>query len=325
MKSTHYIVPLISAFFLTFASCTKEFRTLDGVVWGTTYHIVYESDCDLSDSIAAVTGRIDRSLSVFNGESLVRAVNENRTASVDSDFIRVFDCAVRVNEVSGGLFDPTIAPLAALWGFGPEGDTAVPDSAVVAEALQSVGIANCHISGYTIFKKNANTAFDFSALAKGYGVDEIALMLERNGVNNYMTEVGGEIRVLGLNPRGSKWHIQIDAPDSDVLHARLGIVELGPAPTAIASSGNYRNFRTDSIGRRYGHTLSPLTGYPVQTSVLAASVIGPDCITADAMATACMCIEPEIALTMLANAGLRGLLVVVAGDSTAIVTTPVFP
>lgn len=319
-------MPLISALILTFASCSHGFFENNGQTWGTTYHIVYSSPVSLEDSIIGIMRFIDNELSVFNASSTVRAVNENRLDSVGEDFRSVFECAQRVNALSGGKYDPTIAPLADLWGFGPSGDVEVPSDSALVRALAVVGIDSCFIddSGH-ITKRNPATAFDFSSLAKGYGVDCIARMLERNGVENYMVEIGGEISARGLNRKGSPWRIQIDAPVEDVLHQRLSVIELGPELGNIASSGNYRNYRTAADGSRYGHTINPRTGRPVQTSVLATSISAADCMTADALATAAMCLPPDSALNMLAEAGANGMLVVAKGDSISIVLTPSFP
>lgn len=326
MKRVYVFVPLISALFLTFASCRQDFISSDGSAWGTTYHIVYSSDASLDDSISAVIERVNSGLSVFNPASQVRAVNENRLDSVDSDFAAVFALAQRVSQAAGGRYDPTVAPLVDLWGFGPSGDRVVPDSAAVATALDAVGIGECALlpDGHLI-KKSAATAFDFSSVAKGYGVDLMADMLERNGVENYMVEIGGEIAARGRNPRGQAWHIQVDAPCTDELHRRLEVVELGPDRMALASSGNYRNYRADSAGNVYGHTLSPLTGYPLQTQVLAATVGAASCALADAVATACMCSDPDEALQLAEALGCKVLLVTAEPDSMAVRRSPAFP
>lgn len=324
LKRIALILPLISALFLISASCSDKYFTNDGCTWGTTYHIVYRSHVNLADSVEAVMSHIDGSLSLFNPESALSAVNCGLTDSVDADFVRVFACAARVHALSGGMFDPTVAPVADLWGFGPAGDVLAPDSAALASALKRVGLGSCRVENGMIVRADSLTSFDFSALAKGYGVDCIAEMLERNGCADYMVEVGGEIVAAGRNPSGKAWRIQIDAPVAEV-HSRFDVVELGPARMALASSGNYRNFRVDSLGVRYGHTISPLDGRPVRTATLAATVSAADCMTADALATAAMCVAPDSALTMLAEAGARGLLILADGDSLRALTTPQFP
>ena len=137
-------------------------------------------------------------------------------------------------------------------------------------------------------------------------------MFERNGVTDYMIEVGGEVLVSGRNPRGQSWRIQIDNPEvaDTLLHKRLEVIELGPIREAIATSGNYRNFRTDSLGHRYGHTLSPITGYPAETAVLSVTVKAPSCALADALATASMLMNPDEIKTFLSGFGAEAIVVV---------------
>lgn len=315
------LVPLITALFLTFASCREDFFVSDGSTWGTTYHIVYRSAAPANDSIVAVMRKIDSSLSMFNPLSGVSRINDGTLDVPDALFRDVMDISRRVHTLSGGRFDPTVAPLVDLWGFGPSGPGREPDSQAVAAALASVGLAGCRLDSIgTLVKKSPATRFDFSAVAKGYGVDCVADMLERNGCSDYLVEIGGEVAVAGLNPDGKPWRVQVDAP-SDRLHHGLTVLTLGPARQAVASSGNYRNYRVDSAGNRYGHTIDPRTGYPVQTRVLAATVLAPSCGLADALATACMTMEPDSAMAMLERAGLRGLVVTARGDSLAVLST----
>ncbi len=326
MKHKITILPLISALIFTFASCRQNYCVSDGTTWGTTYHIVHSGDDCLHDSILAVMAQIDSSLSLFNPESELCAVNSGACLYPGEGFRTVFECAARVSALSGGLYDPTVAPLVDLWGFGPSGSAGMPDSVALARALLSVGMSSCHIdSTGQIHKKTSATAFDFSSLAKGYGVDCIADMLERNGVLNYMVEIGGEVCARGLSERGRPWQIQIDAPVSNTLHSRLAVVALGPHRSALASSGNYRNYRVDNNGTAYGHTINPLTGEPARTATLAATVSASSCMLADALATAAMCLEPQQALQMLSGANARGLVVTACADTFEIAATPQFP
>lgn len=315
------LMPLISALFLTFASCGDNFFVSDGSTWGTTYHIVYRSHKGLNDSIVNVLSEIDRSLSLFNPQSALSRVNNGSLDVPDGHFCKVFEISQHVHALSGGRFDPTVAPLVKLWGFGPDGPGNMPDSAAVAAARAAVGLGDCRLdSAGTLQRKAQSTEFDFSAVAKGYGVDCVADMLERNGCHDYLVEIGGEVCVAGLNPHGKPWRVQVDAP-SESLHDGLTVLELGPARQAVASSGNYRNYRLDSVGNRYGHTIDPRSGYPVQTRVLGATVLAPSCGLADALATACMTMEPDSAMAMLGREGIRGLVVMAQADSLAVLNT----
>ncbi len=325
MNIRYFILPLMSAIFLTSASCKSDFLSEDGFCWGTSYHIVYESASDLSDSIKAEIRYIDASLSTFNSSSRLSAVNESRTDSVDAMFAEVFRLSKRVSDLSGGAFDPTVAPLVKLWGFGPEseGRPDVPDSSLVTKVLGLVGIGDCRLDaeGMRVVKKSPDTSFDFSAIAKGYGVDRVASMLRRNGVHNYMVEIGGEIALQGYSPRGKRWRIQVDAPvvaeKPEALHSRFFVLELGPEPVAVAGSGNYRNRRTTSDGRVVWHTISPVTGYPVQTSTLATSVVAPTCAFADALATAAMAMPADDAMAMAEDLKAEGVGLMIIEDGGA--------
>lgn len=317
MKRKNFILPLMSAFILTFASCSQNFITNNGEAWATTYHIVYSSDQDLSDSIKAVIDLVDNELSMFNPASVLSAVNAGATDTVDVHFRKVFGCASYVSAISGGRYDPTVAPLVDIWGFGRGSSDAEPSDSLVSAVLASVGIAECRIDDTgRLTRKSDSTEFDFSSLAKGYGVDCVAAMLERNGVADYMIEIGGEIRVLGHSPKGRKWRIQIDEPLPGAAHARFTVIELGPDPVAVATSGNYRNYRVDSDGKIFGHTISPLTGRPVLTEVLSATVLASSCMLADALATACMTGTAQQAVSLLEGAGADGLIITADKDGT---------
>lgn len=313
------------ALLITLCSCSEPYIRTEGAAWGTMYHIIYKSDVNLEDSIQQQLESIDNSFSLFNPDSELCRFNAGETDSVSPEFIEVFLEASAVNRSSGGVFDPTIAPLVALWGFGAEDISSQPDSAAVDSALHLVGMNKCSIDGNCISRPHPGTRLDFSALAKGYGIDCIGRMLERNGCSDYLVEIGGEVLVKGLNPDGKPWRIQIDSPENDaVSHNGLTIITMGPQKEALASSGNYRNFRTDSAGIRYGHTIDPRTGYPIQLSTVATSIRADNCMEADAYATASMLMEPDSALSMLNRAGLQGLLVIIQNDTLTTSSTSSF-
>ena len=324
MNRAVFILPLISVLFLTFASCGQKYFTSDGQAWATLYHIVYLSPRDLADSISKEIEAVNDELSLFNPLSELSADNDGTTDSKGIRLADVFGLSRYVWEISGGVYDPTIGPVAELWGFG-RSENAIPTDSAVEKALEAVGMGACSIRGNRIVKKSPATRFDFSSVAKGYGIDCIADMMERNGVENYMIEIGGEVLARGVNPKGRAWHIQIDSPEGGMEHKPLGIKALGPDRTALATSGNYRNIRTDSLGRRYGHTLSPLTGRPAVTSVVSATVESSSCALADALATACMASGcADSAMAIIARSGCEALIVEARGDTLAIVSTPDF-
>lgn len=317
---------LISVLFLNSASCKRSFIINEGSTWGTNYHIVYNSTRDMHDSIMAVMRLVDSSLSKFNPRSEISLINAGKTDSVGPMFADVFTVSAEVARLSGRVYDPTVGPVCELWGFGRADFTETPSDEAVAEALMTVGIQDCRLEGRRLVKKHPATEFDFSSIAKGYGIDCIADMLERNGVDDYMIEIGGEIAARGLSPKERPWRIQVDAPEPTSapgeMHSRLTVLELGPERTAVATSGNYRNIRSTADGERFGHTISPLTGRPATSEILSATVIAPDCTLADAMATACMA-TPTLAgaLDMADRAELRVMLVTADTDSTFAIHT----
>ena len=325
MKGFLY-TPLISLLFLTFASCKEVFFTQDGEIWGTTYHIVYEHEARLDRNIDSVLHYVDSELSMFNPASSLSAINAGSTDSVSRTFEEVFDIAASVSRISGGVYDPTVGPLTELWGFGNSDCNTLPTTEEIAKALSTVGIGDCRVADGHIIKKDSATVFDFSSVAKGYGIDMVCRMLEDEGVRNYLVEIGGEVRTLGYNPKGNDWHIQIDMPQHSLLHRRLAVVSFDRNGKSMASSGNYRNFRKRADGSIYGHTISPLTGLPVEGEVIAATVIATECAAADALATACMATAQAEAADSIIKAwpGAEALFVVAADDSATIVTTPGF-
>lgn len=271
----------------------KRWINNSGITWNTEYNIKYCHHTNLSDSIISVLREMELSVSPFNKKSRITAINENRSDTLDGYLSRLYDKSVEINRESGGAFDPTVSPLVNLWGFGYE-KTGKANRQAVDSILMFVGIDKTSKEGIRIVKSDGRTTFNFSAIAKGMGCDEVGKMLERNGVTDYIVEIGGEITAKGHNPKGQKWRISIDKPinaNDTVIHHSAGIVEI--TNCGIATSGNYRNYHTDSAGNKVAHTINPRTGMPEQSDVLSATVIAPDCMTADAYATTFMVLGLE--------------------------------
>lgn len=305
---------LIAVLALTQVSCSGRagWRTLEGAVWATTYHITYRSSQQLDDSIIAVMSAVEASLSPFAGGSAVSRVNRGETDCVDSLFAAVFRRSAEVSAVSGGLFDPTVAPAVNLWRFGYRDSGREPTESEVDSVRRLVGIGECRIADGRIVRKSEGTEFDFSAITKGYGCDLIGEMLRRNGCDDYMIEIGGEIVMAGHNRQGEDWRIMIDAPTDTVAHQRLAVVSL--TDCGVATSGNYRNYRDTERGR-IGHTINPLTCMPATGSTLSATVVAPDCMTADALATACMAMTADAAVDMIEAWNGASAMIVTAGTN----------
>lgn len=303
----------VAALVLTSCGESKKYRSDSGMVWNTFYNITYESPDDLSAEILGAMNRVEASLSPFKHNSVISRINRGDTLVADSLVERIFTASQRVSQLSGGSFDPTVAPLVNLWGFGYEEGVGEPSQAQIDSCKALVGIADCRIADGVMVKKAPGTQFNFSAITKGFGCDEVGRALESRGCANYMVEIGGEISLRGLNPKGEKWRIQIDAPIADkVTSEQLTVVEL--TDCGIATSGNYRNFHETKKGR-VGHTISPSTGLPVVAEVLSATVVAPSCMEADALATACMAMPLKQAEAMISGLGKGyGAMFVLAGD-----------
>lgn len=310
-------VSLIISVLAVFSSCSNSFVKEDGMVWNTVYHITYQGDRSLTDSVMSVLNEVGKSLSVFDKSSLVSKVNESVSTPVDRHFMTVYNTSLIVNSVSEGMFDPTVSPLITAWGFGP-GHKINTDTLAIDSILTFTGINKTRLEGYTLIKDDVRTQFNFSAVAKGYGCDMVAKMLRRNGVENYLVEIGGEIAVGGESPSGESWKISIDKPvesDKEIVHDASAVISATNA--GIATSGNYRNFHKEGDST-FGHTISPKTGRPVKTDVISATIIAPTCMEADATATACMAAGSEISKQILSTLRYEGMLIL--SDSTTYLT-----
>lgn len=280
---------LLCCFFLLLTnSCKKnDYQFSQGEIFHTTYHIKYQYNRPLDNEILNKLKTFDLSLNPFNRESLITKINENRDSVADDFLITVIKKSEEVSEKTGGSFDITCAPFINLWGFGFEKEVRVSQD--IIDSLKAfTGYQKLHINGNTIHKDDPRLIINCSAIAKGYSCDVVADLLESYGIKNYMIEIGGEIRAKGVNDRNECWRIEITKPQDDT----TGIISdrqevIGLCNNSLATSGNYRNFYIKD-GKKYAHTIDPETGYPSQQNILSATVIAPDCMTADAYATAFM-------------------------------------
>ena len=278
----------------------QETQRGEGSVFGTFYHITYQSGQNLQTGVEATLQEVDKSLSPFNKESVITAINNNTSMDTNTMFTDVFQLAQEVSVATNGAFDITVAPLVNLWGFGFKNMDNVSEEKVDS-LLQYVGYEKVKLVEGKIVKECPETMLDCSAIAKGYGVDAVGLYLESQGVKNYMVEIGGEVRVRGTNPKGELWHVGINKPNDDPTNMNNEIEQvLQLTQTAMATSGIYRNFY-EKDGKKYAHTIDPRTGHPVQHSILSSTVLAKDCATADAYATAFMVLGLEEAKKVLAQ------------------------
>ena len=263
-----------------------------GYIFGTTYNITYQCADDHKADIEKVLADVDASLSPFNDTSIITHVNRNEDVVLDDFFLDVFRLALRINEDTEGAFDITVAPLVNAWGFGFKNGVN-PDEKVIDSLRQVVGFQKVRLEGDKIVKTDPRVMLDCSAIAKGYGVDVVANLLRKYGIKNFMVEIGGEVVTSGINPDRLPWRIGVTKPTDDSLSINNELqTVINVTDKAMATSGNYRNFYYKG-GRKYAHTIDPKTGYPVQHSILSATVIADDCATADAYATSFMVLGLE--------------------------------
>lgn len=274
------------------------FHTDKGSVFGTFYTVVYQAEDNCHDDIKAVLLQVDSALSMFNKESVISRINQSDGGETNKMFLDVYQKAMQVSAETDGAFDITVAPLVNAWGFGFK-DGEMPTRQQVDSIRQFVGWQKVSLKGTTVHKTDRRVMLDCSAIAKGYGVDMVAKVLQDKGITNYMVEIGGEIITHGISPKRLPWKVGVIKPTEDSLATDTEYQTiLNVTDMAMATSGNYRNFYYKG-GKRYAHTIDPKTGYPVQHNILSATVLAPDCATADAYATSFMVMGLEGAQRIL--------------------------
>lgn len=290
-----FLLFLIIGSIIIISENKPTYRTQQGKIFGTLYTIIYEHNADLQPQIVATMQAVDNSLSPFNKNSTITHINNNDSTKVDEMFIEVFNTAKQIYCESYGAFDPTVAPLVNAWGFGFKKGEKV-DTDMVDSLRQFVGFDRIHLNNDQVTKDDERIMLDFSAIAKGYGSDCVARLLDNHGIQNYMVEIGGEVVVKGHNKKGNPWGIGITKPTDDSLSMNQELqTVLRLTNCAIATSGNYRNFYYKD-GVKYAHTIDPRIGNPVQHSLLSATVIADNCMRADALATAFMVLGVDSAM-----------------------------
>ena len=295
-----------------------------GDVFGTYYNIRYEAKGSLCDSIQAALTAFDNSLSMFNPHSILSAVNANRDTTTDAAFEAMWAEATRVYDLSNGAFDITVGPLVNYWGFGSKNrNIDISKSRDIDSITEFVGFEKVRLENHKVIKYDARIQLDAGAVAKGQACDMIAAVLARQGCENYLVDIGGEVVAHGLNDKGEPWHVGITKPNLNNEGAQEDLQEiLAVTDVKMATSGNYRNYYY-ADGERRSHTIDPRTGYPVQHAVLSATVVASSCMRADAMATACMVLGAEDAMDMIARAEDAACYLIVAqNDSLVVIKSP---
>ena len=304
-----------SVLFLSFLSCgdsapKKQKMVVNGYAQGTTYNIIYisETGVDYQRAIDSTLIEIDNSLSTYQKKSIISKFNQaDSTLEVDQLFKDVFNISKQVFQISEGAFDPTIAPIVNAWGFGFE-NLHSTDSATIDSLKQLVDFNQISLTNNSAVKINKGMMLDFNAVAQGYSVDVLASLLDSKGINNYLVEVGGELKAKGVNINDTLWRIGIDKPIEGLEEREIeAIVNL--ENKALATSGNYRKFY-EKDGMKYSHTINTKTGYPVEHNLLSATVITSNCGVADAFATVFMVVGLQDAKEILSeNKNIEALLI----------------
>lgn len=293
------IKKLLLIFCLGLVSCShtpEQFR-VTGPVFGTTYSIIYDSSQNFDTAFDSLFFEVNRSMSTYIPTSDISKVNLNETLVIDHHFEAVFKTSKEIYTMTQGKFDPTIGAVVNAWDFGPEGKIEALDSLKINELMQSVGMDKVTLSNGVISKPKASR-LDFNAIAKGYGVDVIGRYLESKNIQNYLIEIGGEIRAKGINSvKNTPWKVGVQHPDLSGDQPYINTLTL--QDESMATSGTYRKFKRDAEGNRYTHIIDTKTGYPIRSGILSVSVISRNCMVADAYATALQSMRLEGIRTFL--------------------------
>ncbi|MFT5437586.1 MAG: thiamine biosynthesis lipoprotein [Ulvibacter sp.] len=317
------LIYFISAIVLLISCEEKgtQLEVLQGDAFGTTFTIQYlpsaardanSENTAIAKGVDSVIQAVNKSVSTYMPKSDISKINGgDKTVVVDAIFEEVFRISETVYTNSRGYFDPTIGVLRNAYGFGDVKPIKTINTHVLDSLMQFVGFNKVAISGDgTVMKERPEIYFDFNAVAKGYGIDCIGVYLESQGVSNYLIELGGEILAKGTNSaKGKLWVVGIENVDSS-LENREYATTIKLQDKGLASSGNYRKFRIDSLsGKKYVHTLNPLTGSAEQSDVTSATVVASSCGVADAYATAFMALGLEKSKDLLkVTAGIEAYL-----------------
>lgn len=294
MKFFKYVFLFI--LFIGIFSCHQEekqelppYISIEGFTQGTTFSVIYRSKDTVSykTEIKKLLSDIDSSLSTYNDSSVISKINRNQSSTVDFHFRKVYETSREVSEATNGAFDITVGPLVEAYGFG-KSDKIDLDSNKVDSLLDFVGYQKISIKNNQIVKSDSRIQIDMNAVAQGYTVEVIAHFLEEKNIDNYLVEVGGEVKARGINDKGEIWKIGIDKPvegNNTPGKNLTAIVKL--KDRSLATSGNYRKFY-EKDGIKYSHTIYPSTGYPARSNMLSVTVFAENCARADALATAFM-------------------------------------
>lgn len=294
------MIRIVALLALLLAGCSSapRYRTVDGLMIGTTYHIVAQTDTaeeEIFAKMEEINREADASMSIFNPSSLISRINSNESDEVDCHIARNIEIATKVNGISP-RYDITVKPLVDAYGFAAKKREQSPN---IDSLMQFVGFDKLRLEGSRIVKSDPRVQLDLNSLAKGYTVDLAADWLEQIGCKNYIVEIGGEIRSKGVNRKGEAWRVGVDTPFDDNNEPgkyQQRIIRI--SDRALATSGNYRRFYYNNLGERISHTINPTTGESNTTTLLSATVVARSCAVADALATMFMASDEKDAISL---------------------------
>ena len=309
-----YWICICLAWGLGIGGCTpvQQYRYTEGKIYGTFYHISYASDEDLKEEILRQMESVNASLSMFNPESGIARLNRNETDSVDRHIAFNLHLADSIGALSDGRYDVTVKPLVEAWGFAGRERVENPN---VDSILEFVGREKVRVEGGRLVKDDPRVQLDFNSVAKGYTVDLLAGLVEKYGAENYIVDIGGEVRCRGLNRQGRAWRIGVETPfdgnmsDGEYLQKRIQMTGGG-----LATSGNYRRFYLDGEGNKVAHTIDPRTGRSALSRLLSVTVAAPTCAEADALGTMFLAMGADDALAAVERMPGVKAYFILAGD-----------
>lgn len=328
------IVILLSLFFIACGEKTAPHFKLSGETMGTTYHITVLEKQQVEFTAEELQQAVDKQLALINqqmstyiDDSELSKLNRAPVAEpvvISPNLFDVLMLSIEVAWLSNGAFDITVAPLVDLWGFGPGEvnlNPTVPDEDTIARLLETTGFSHLELNlGDLSVSKKRDVHLDLSGIAKGFAVDKIAELLLYAGYTDFMVEIGGELRLAGVSPKGVPWKIAIEEPDAmqRSVHRAISLSD-----KAMATSGDYRNY-FEQDGKRYSHTINPQTGYPIDHKLASVTVIGDSAAYADAMATAINVLGPEEGMKLAEQQDIAVYMIVKAGEGFSSLSSKAF-
>lgn len=305
LSKTYQWMAFLLLFGVLLLSCTPtpdlKMVKFNGETQGTYYVVTYydKEGRNLQNEIDLLLANFDTIASMWVAESQISKINRNEDVLLDSSFIELFNISNRIYAKTKGAFDPTVGPLVNAWGFGFT-DRMHVDQHLIDSLLPLVGLNQVKIENKHIVKADNRIQIDFNAIAQGYSVDLVDNFLSSKGIDNFLIDIGGEVKASGQKPGHETWKVGIEKPADNAGYGENLNAIIKLSNKSLATSGNYRKFYEED-GVRYSHTINPKTGYPVQHAILSVSVLAKDCAVADAYATSFMVMGFDNSIEILAS------------------------